>query len=287
MRPSEALSGCGHVGVFDAIVAMATFPCYIFAISALFTNDCSVVRVSSVGSIYDKTNVVGHTTNPSPQARTNTYDPSVGVRDSDRDRKRGRGRGRWTRRSSDWAAVDAAFSLLADASGRARSLVDELLAGPISSTAFIFPNASAMLWRMRVRSEAVARALNEVDHLFVNLAKQGPLEDELSLARARRGAGLASSFATTSGAAEQYAFMWRMGEPVDDVATMNARYTTLDVGTVKAASARWLDARKMRVVLVADWEAVREPLAALRWGPLEVHGRDGKIRIEGATHANH
>jgi hypothetical protein len=38
---------------------------------------------------------------------------------------------------------------------------------------------------------------------------------------------------------------------------------------------RYLDADRMRVVVAGDAAALREPLAALGWGPVEMRGSDG------------
>ena len=57
--------------------------------------------------------------------------------------------------------------------------------------------------------------------------------------------------------------------------TRGQRLAQVTRESVKAAAARYLDADRIRVVVVGDGAALKEPLAALGWGPVEMRGTDG------------
>jgi hypothetical protein len=101
--------------------------------------------------------------------------------------------------------------------------------------------------------------------------------------RTHYGASTATMFATVAGAADTYAFLAITGLSTESSATQIARCTTLDVSQVKAAAARWFDPHELRIAIVGDWEALRESLTSLRWGPIQVVSHDSKARIEGGT----
>jgi hypothetical protein len=55
------------------------------------------------------------------------------------------------------------------------------------------------------------------------------------------------------------------------------RLTQVTRDAVKAAAAKYLDADRVRIVVVGDGAALKEPLAALGWGAVEQRGPDGAV----------
>jgi predicted Zn-dependent peptidase len=132
----------------------------------------------------------------------------------------------------------------------------------------------------------VATVLAGAARVVRTLATAGPTDDELTWARDREVYSLASSFETSTSVANVFAWAIATGQTAESVAQRPQRYAAVTMDAVKTAAARYLDADKMRTVVVGDWAALREPLTALGWGPVEVRRPDGTlVPPEGARHA--
>jgi zinc protease len=168
-------------------------------------------------------------------------------------------------------------------------LRDELHDVPWITGEYIpFATSCQLGWRTRVATAQVAAVLTETDHIVRQFATDGPRESELADARAGDSLSVAHSFESASDIAGTYAAAVEIGQPISFLTEAPARVAALTVDSVKAAAARYFDAEKMRTVVVGDWAALKEPLLALGWGPIEIHDADGRLlRTEGVPGAKH
>jgi zinc protease len=191
--------------------------------------------------------------------------------------------------STDAEAALVATQTLADSSmGRLPSrLRDELGIVPFVSVSAAEARAGGVLgWTTRAPTARVPTVLTETARILRQLAATGPSEEELAWARDREVYSLASSFETSSSSAYQFAWALATGESAESVALRPAQYAAVTTASARAAAARYLDADKLRVVVVGDWAALREPLAALGWGAVELRAADGTVvRREEAARA--
>jgi zinc protease len=96
----------------------------------------------------------------------------------------------------------------------------------------------------------------------------------------------AASFQTAAETARGWSWALCYGQPDDVVLKLPQRYAALTADAVKGAAARYLDADKMRTVIVGDWKTLRGPLSALGWGPIELRNAAGVVvGTEGARPA--
>jgi zinc protease len=191
--------------------------------------------------------------------------------------------------ASDSEAAMTALHVLADGSmGRlATRLRTELGVVPWVSVSAYQARAGGILgWNTRAPTEKVATVLAEAAAVVRGLATAGPADYELAWARDREVYSFAASFETAASTANVFASALATGQPAESVAQRPQRYAALTLDAVKNAAARYLDADKMRTVVVGDWSTLREPLTALGWGPVELRSPDGSlVRPEGAHHA--
>jgi zinc protease len=191
--------------------------------------------------------------------------------------------------ASDAEAAMIATQVLADGSmGRlATHLRDELgLVPGVSMSAYEARAGGILGWTSRAPTDRVARVLSETAGVMRALAGSGPSDDELAWARDREVYSLASSFETAGSAVNVFAWAIASGQTAESVAQRPQRYAAVTRDSARDAAARYLDADKLRAVIVGDWAALREPLLALGWGPIELRKADGTlVRKEGSPRA--
>jgi zinc protease len=191
--------------------------------------------------------------------------------------------------AGDAEAAMIALQVLADGGmGRLGTrLRTEMGAVPwVSASAYQARAGGILGWNTRAPTERVATVLTEAARVVRTLATEGPADHELAWARDREVYSFASSFETSASAASLFASAVATGQTAEWVAQRPQRFAALTADAVKAAAARYLDADKVRTVVVGDWAALREPLTALGWGPVEVRRPDGTVvPPEGARHA--
>jgi zinc protease len=191
--------------------------------------------------------------------------------------------------SSDAEAALIATQVLADgAMGRLPvRLRDQLGIVPFVSVSAYEARAGGILgWTTRAPNARVATVLTEAARTMRDLASAGPSEEELAWARDREVYSLASSFETSASSAYQFASAVATGQSAESVALRPAQYAAVTTASARAAAARYLDADKVRAVVVGDWASLREPLSALGWGAVELRAADGAVvRPEEARHA--
>jgi zinc protease len=148
-----------------------------------------------------------------------------------------------------------------------------------------FRDAGLVAWRTRAPSDHVASVLAQSDAAVRKLVESGPTDDELDLVRTRLGFSMASQFDSAADLAGVFGGALLIGQTVDAVSSAPQRVAQLTRDTVRAVAAKYMDADHMRTVVVGDWAALREPLLALGWGPVEVVDLDGSV-VEGAKVAH-
>jgi zinc protease len=119
--------------------------------------------------------------------------------------------------------------------------------------------------------------LTEIDRLVRALSSQGPSDADVNDVRDRDGLSFAASFETAADTARNFASAVLLGEPSEALTERPQRFAQLTGADVRAAATRYLDADKMRVVVVGDWSALEAPLTALGWGPIELRDADGAV----------
>jgi zinc protease len=182
--------------------------------------------------------------------------------------------------SGDAEAALLATQMLADSSmGRLLSrLRDGLGIVPNVSISAYEARAGGILgWTTRAPTASVATVITETTRVMRELASAGPSEDELAWARDREVHSLASSFETAASVARELAWAVATGQSADSIALRPAQYAAVTTASAKAAAGRYLDADKLRVVVVGDWASLREPLTALGWGAVELRAADGSV----------
>jgi zinc protease len=180
----------------------------------------------------------------------------------------------------DVDAAVVAIDSLADASlGKATlRLRDELGYVPWMTASWWQLRSSGYLgWKTRTTNEQVAAVLTEVDRAVRALASQGPNDQDLGDVRDRDALSFASSFETAADTARTFGTSVLLGQPVEAVTERPKRLAQLTSADVRAAAAKYLDADKMRVVVVGDWAKLEAPLTALGWGPVELRDVDGAV----------
>jgi zinc protease len=191
--------------------------------------------------------------------------------------------------ASDFEAAEVASGVLTDSGmGRLPARVrDQLGAVPWVSTWSFLARAGGVLgWTTRAPTNRVASVIAESMQTVRDLAAQGPSDAELVWARDREVHNLAASFETAVNTAFLLATTISRGQPIESVALRPQRYAQVTAASARDAAARYLDADKIRTVVAGDWAALREPLAALGLGPIEVRKADGTlVSVEGAHHA--
>jgi predicted Zn-dependent peptidase len=106
------------------------------------------------------------------------------------------------------------------------------------------------------------------------LGEQGPAADELAAAKRSLTSSLPHRLETVQGVVGEFVEMAAYQLPIDDLATLPARVEALGADDVRAAVPA---PGAMKAVVVGDVAALRGPLLALGWGPIEVHDDDGNL----------
>jgi zinc protease len=132
-------------------------------------------------------------------------------------------------------------------------------------------------WRAQTANEHVPAALTEVDRILKALATEGPTAEELAVIRGWSNTGLLLGFETPSSVADTYGDLVLLHLPEASLASTSERIASVSAEDVRAAAAKYFDRTRMRVVVVGNLDALREPLTQLGWGPIEVRDAAGDI----------
>ncbi|MGO9836104.1 MAG: M16 family metallopeptidase [Polyangiaceae bacterium] len=177
----------------------------------------------------------------------------------------------------DIQAVRVAHGILADPGlGRLEHrLRDELAEVPwLNHEWHLLRRAGFVGWTTQAPAAKAGQTLAEVDRMVRALATEGPTADEFATVLNRQNSGALFEYETAPDSARSYAAWLGSGLLPDDVARWTARRASLKIEDVKAAAARYLGGDRLRTVIVGDWKALKDPLTALGWGPIEVHDVD-------------
>jgi zinc protease len=162
--------------------------------------------------------------------------------------------------------------------GRGTRLRDELKLVPwTAAIMWTWRSAGELGWRTRTTAENVAAVLLEADRITHALATDGPTDDEVDVMRKWMATGVMSDFATPMRIAGSYADLVDLGVPDESVPSKPARVAAISATDVRAAAAKYFLREHMRVVVVGDLAALREPLTKLGWGPVEVRDPNGQV----------
>jgi zinc protease len=129
-------------------------------------------------------------------------------------------------------------------------------------------------WEWSVSPEDAPRTLAEFDRRVRELRERGPSPDDLAVAKSLKVRSLPRQLESVDGLASAFATIVAYGLPLDDLATLGRRIEALSAADVRAAVP---PAGAMKVVIVGDLAALRVPLLALGWGPIEVRNEQGDI----------
>jgi len=188
-----------------------------------------------------------------------------------------------------WAAIVATNVLADGVEGRlALRLREELGAvGWIGLERSQIRSGGWLAWETRASTDRVVQVLQESDRIIRALASKGPTDDELVAMRNRAAFSFAASFEAASDTARVFADGWGAGEPLERLAERPKRIAALSADDVRAAAARYLDADRMRVVVVGDASSLAQPLAELGWGPVDVRDLEGRpVAAHGSARAS-
>jgi zinc protease len=170
--------------------------------------------------------------------------------------------------AADGDAAQVALELLADGTlGRITAkLRRDMHAAWVRRESYTLRAARYLGWQSMVPNDEVAASLVEIQRQMKMLAVDGPTQDELTIVHDGYASYLGALLGTPAQTASTYAYASLMGLSVEAVKQGTTRRATLNAAAIGSAAARWLDPTRVRVVLVGDWEAVRESVTALGWG---------------------
>lgn len=119
-------------------------------------------------------------------------------------------------------------------------------------------------------------AIGEMVRELEQLRRLGVTREELSRARVSLVQTLPGRFESNVATAASVAWLGVYGLPLDEYRSLPDRVEAVGQDEVRAAAARWLDSRKMRLVIVGDAEKFRDELAGLGLGPVRWMDADGR-----------
>jgi zinc protease len=134
--------------------------------------------------------------------------------------------------------------------------------------------ASLSSWEWNAPLESAPRTLAAFERRVRELSERGPSPDELAQAKSYIIHSLPHRLETLQGTVAEIAELAAYQLPLDDLSTMGARIDALTADDVRAAVP---PPAAVKVVVVGDLVALRGPLLALGWGPIEVRDTDGAL----------
>jgi zinc protease len=162
--------------------------------------------------------------------------------------------------------------------GRATVLRDDLKLVPWTETVRWFEHSGGLIgWRAKTSGEHVAPLLGQADAIARDLADKGPTPDEAELIRNWALSGYTAFFATPALVAEEYYKILGNGRPLDALLTGPERIAAVTPETLRDATRKYLDRQRGRIVVVGNLSALRDPLLALGWGPVEIRSAQGDV----------
>jgi zinc protease len=182
------------------------------------------------------------------------------------------------------AARIAAYIATSGSVGRTLRLRDDLKLVPWIETSERLSRVGGILgWRSRTSTDKVAPVLAEIDKIMQGLVSEGPTAGELEVLRRWMEPYGVTGLQTPARSTTTYAQLIGNGLPEETLAQRPARLAAITPDEVRAAAARYLQRASMRAVVVGDLAALREPLLALGWGPVEVRDASGAVVASGRT----
>ncbi|MGH7434426.1 MAG: hypothetical protein ACRENE_01995, partial [Polyangiaceae bacterium] len=132
-------------------------------------------------------------------------------------------------------------------------------------------------WSSRASVENVGAVLKEGEALLQAVGSTGPTPAEVEVLRRVMQTYPLRDLQTPAQSVQLYAELIGRGQSEEELAAEESRMVGLTVDAVRAAAARYFDHARMRVVVVGDLAALRAPLGALGWGPIELRDVNGAM----------
>jgi zinc protease len=186
--------------------------------------------------------------------------------------------------TDELAARMAFYTAISSRVGRGERLRDELKLVPWTAPGVgTGRSAEIFTWYARTSTDKVAPLLAEIERITQDLASTGPTEGELDSIRRWTTGVPASLWETPQSLAESVGEQILLGLPPEALADRFAGAATTTADAMRAAAARYLTRANMRVAVVGDLAALREPLTALGWGPIEARDALGAVVVSGPS----
>jgi zinc protease len=161
-----------------------------------------------------------------------------------------------------------------------RSMRDEqkLTWGSSTSIGGLASRDSLFTWGAEVPLRRTAEALQEIEKHARRFREEELSPAELEDARQRMARALPAAFLTTDSIAPLLQRIAAYSLPADDISTLAARQSAITAADVKRVAADMFDPARAKFVVVGDYAMIREQLADLGWGPIEVRDVVGAIQ---------
>ncbi|MGH7282562.1 MAG: M16 family metallopeptidase [Polyangiaceae bacterium] len=114
------------------------------------------------------------------------------------------------------------------------------------------------------------RSIRDVFGSIDSFASRPPPDDEIARAKSRIVAAWESAFETNAGTVSHLAAIFQLSLPMTEIVDRNKRLEAVSRDAVLAAAAKYLDPKKMHVVVIGDAQQLKIELASLGLGPLVV-----------------
>ncbi|MBI5534849.1 MAG: insulinase family protein [Deltaproteobacteria bacterium] len=136
-------------------------------------------------------------------------------------------------------------------------------------------------WHGRVPRDAPARVLTEIDKALGELRSQDVPAQELALTRQRTRFWDDTDLETAADLSNMALKLAGLECDESEPARFQDRVDAVTAADIRRVAQTWFDSSRWQAVVVGDWNAMRESLVKLGWGPIEIRDDHGKlVRIE-------
>jgi zinc protease len=128
-----------------------------------------------------------------------------------------------------------------------------------------------------VRTDVTAPAVTEIFREIDRIRTEPMTGEELTLSKDSLIRSLPAQFETSQSVSSSTADIYLHDLGLDYYTKINARLSAVTTAQAQAAAERYLDPARLIVVAVGDAAQIRQPLQALKLGPVEVRTADGAL----------
>jgi predicted Zn-dependent peptidase len=133
-------------------------------------------------------------------------------------------------------------------------------------------------WGAEVPLRRTADALREIDKQLSRFRNEDAAAREIDDSRQRALRSLPAAFVATETITPLLQRIAVYSLPADEVSTLAAREGAITAADVKRVAADMFDPARMKVVVVGDYSMIRQQLADLGWGAIEVRDVVGAVQ---------